>query len=131
MDPIKVVIIDDNISIRRVVKTLLEMEDNIDFCGEAETPEMGKALLSRSRPNIAIIDISLNGHDGGLKLLQEMTTLDLPTKAIVFSAHDEDIYADRIVKAGAKGYVCKNKIVESLVKAIHDVSSGESFFMNG
>ncbi len=127
MSPIKVVIIDDNKSIRRIVKELLETESDLSLCGEAEDIESGKTLLMQQSPDVAIIDISLGENEGGFKVLQEINDFKWPTKVIMFSAHSEETYSGRCLKAGAQAYLCKDKAVGCLVEAIRCVHAGEEY----
>jgi len=127
MSAIKVIIIDDNLSIRRIVKELLTMEKDIVFCGEAESGHSGRVLLSEVEPDVAIIDISLDQDGGGFKVLEGIKAANLSTKVIMFSAHSEDVYADKSFKAGAKGYLCKDKTVGCLIDAIRCVHSGQEY----
>ena len=125
--PIKVVLIDDNKEIRFIVREVLEMEDDIKLCGEAETLEKAKALLADLKPDVAIVDISIEHNDGGFKLLAEIISSNLPTKVIMFSAHSENIFSEKSLKAGAKGYLCKDKTVKCIVDAIREVYAGKEF----
>ena len=127
MSSIKVMIIDDNSTIRKIVKELIKMEKDLTFCGEAEDSQAAWVLLSEAEPDVAVIDISLNEEGGGLKILQDIKSAGLTTKVIMFSAHSESLYADQCLKAGAHGYLSKDKTVGQLVDAIRSVYAGEQF----
>ena len=124
---INVVVIDDNLRSRYIIKETLKTEEDIHICDEAETLEQAKNILARWRPDIAILDLSLDENEGGLKLLQEISQLHLPTNFIVLSAHAEASYSQKSLQAGAKGYICKDKTVRCLGPAIHSVHSGKEF----
>ena len=124
---IKVALIDDNKEIRYIVKEVLEMEEDIELCAEAETLDKARALLSQTRPDVAVVDISIEHNDGGFTLLSEIINLNLPTKVIMFSAHSENIFSEKSLKAGAKGYLCKDKTVRCIVDAIRSVHAGKEF----
>jgi DNA-binding NarL/FixJ family response regulator len=127
LSAIKVVIIDDNKAIRRIVEEVLSLEKDFVICGEADTVETAQSLLFVHQPDVAIIDISLNEEGGGFRLLEDMLTANLLTKAIMFSAYPAEIYSQKSLKAGAKGYLCKEQAVESLSEAIRCVHSGGIF----
>jgi DNA-binding NarL/FixJ family response regulator len=127
LSAIKVVIIDDNKAIRRIVQEVLSMEKDFAFCGEADSIGAAQVLLFAQQPDVAIIDISLNEEGGGFRLLKDMRVANLPTKAIMFSAYPAEIYSQKSLESGAKGYLCKEHAVESLGEAIRCVHSGGIF----
>lgn len=127
MAPITVVIIDDDEYVRFGLREMIEGEEGLQVCGEARNLEEARAAFSEWHPDIALVDISMDGPTGGLTLIREMHESKSPTRSIVLSAHDESLYAARSLKEGAKGYVCKDKIVKCLVPAIHAVYSGKEF----
>ena len=127
MDQIKIVIIEDNARIRFLIREILDGENDIEICDEAENLEKARQIIEDVRPDIVLLDISFGGKDGGLKLLNEISQLSKSTHAIILSAYSEDIYATLSLKAGAKGYICKDKTVGCLAEAIRCVYSGKEF----
>lgn len=127
MPSIKVAIIDDDEYIRSGLREMLEDEPDLQVCGEAKNLAEARTVFSRDKPDIALVDISMDGTTGGLQLIREMSEAKSPTRSIVLSAHDESIYAGPSLKEGAKGYVCKDKIIKCLIPAIHAVYAGKEF----
>lgn len=127
MNPIRIVIIDDNYTFRMLIKEIIGTEEDMQICGEAETLEEARKVISECLPDIALIDISVDEREGGLNFLQEVTALNIPTQCIVLSAHAEFNYADKSIKSGARAYICKDKIVRCLVDAIREIHSGKGF----
>lgn len=99
----------------------------MQLCAEAGNLGQAKKLLSESSPDIVLLDLSMEGPEGGLHFLKELTLSDPVTKTIIFSAHGESTHASKSLKAGAKGYVCKDKIVTSLMEAIRQVHAGKEY----
>lgn len=127
MNPIRIVIIDDDQGIRFLMKEILQLEEAMEVCGEAQNLAQAKETLLKYRPDIAILDISIEGEQGGLDFMESSLSLNLPTQFIIFSAHDESTFASKSLAKGAKGYVCKDKAVQCLGLAIRDVHSGKTF----
>ena len=84
-------------------------------------------LISEQHPDIVLADISL-GADNGFALLDGVASGKNPIPVIVLSMHDEQFFADRAMKSGARGYVSKQDAPETIVKAIREVMAGENFF---
>jgi DNA-binding NarL/FixJ family response regulator len=127
MNLIRVIIIDDNKGIRSLIREILEYEEDLEICGEAENLAQAREIISEQKPDIAILDISMDENEGGLSFLKEAISQNLSTKFIILSAHNEDTYSDQSLLAGAKGYICKDKTVQSLAHAIRDVQDGKQF----
>ncbi len=125
MDPIKVVVIDDNIAFRSIIKEVISMEDDIQLAGEADNLEEAREVLLQNHPDVALLDISLDGTEGGLQFLK--TADDFHVDFIILSAHNENLYSAKSLEAGAKGYVCKDKTVRCLADAIRSVHAGKEF----
>lgn len=123
---IKTVIIDDNKRIRYLVKEILEREEDIQVCAEAETMPEALKILTEHRPHVAIFDLFFDNNTDQ-SFLQQVTAVCPSAKVIILSAHSETIYASKCLESGAQGYVCKDKAVESLAQAIHAVHAGKQF----
>jgi DNA-binding NarL/FixJ family response regulator len=120
MKPIKVVIVDDNPKIRRLLRNIIEFERDIEICGEAETVEQAKSTISRYSPNVVLLDISIDEYEDGLKFLREYESRS-STNFIVLSAYDAASYSSKSLEAGAKAYILKDRTVECLVNTIRSV----------
>jgi DNA-binding NarL/FixJ family response regulator len=126
-NPIKIVVIDDNDSFRWLIKEIVRTEEDIQICGEAETLDDARKIILQWRPHIVLLDISVDEREGGLNFLQEVRQLNASTHCIIISAHAEAFYADKSLKAGAKGYISKDKTVRCLVNAIREIYMGKEY----
>ena len=96
------------------------------ICGEAATAQAALQLVGRSNANIAIVDLSLDdGH--GLELIRALREAAPDVAVLVLSMHDEMIFAERVLQAGARGYIMKNEAIVGLVDAIRQVLAGRIF----
>lgn len=123
---IRVLLVEDHPIFRLGLRELIEQELDLRVCGEAEDVGSAWDEIARCQPHMVIIDISLVGRSG-LDLVKQITKEypDLPT--LVLSMHEESLYAERALKAGARGYIMKHETVDLIVDAIHKVCSGEVY----
>ena len=122
----KIFIADDHPLIRAGFKSLIEEEADMLVSGEAEGYSQTLDLLQEERPDLLILDLSLK--DGsGLDLIETLKTLHPEIKIIVVSVHDETLFAERVLHAGALGYVNKEVATEEMVKAIRSVLKGKVY----
>jgi DNA-binding NarL/FixJ family response regulator len=122
----RVVVIDDHPMIRRGLTGLINEEPNLSVCGQAGTSREALELIAALKPNLAIIDISLDERDG-IELIKEVRALHPETQLLVLSMHDEAIYAERALRAGASGYVMKAEAAGTVMAAIRRVLSGKIY----
>jgi DNA-binding NarL/FixJ family response regulator len=122
----KVLLVEDHPMFREHLSTLIKRELGLSICGEADNIRDAMRLIQELKPDIAIVDITLRGSSG-LELLKDIKALDLPINVLVLSMHDEDLYAERALRAGAKGYISKNEASKEVVAAIRSVMSGEVY----
>ncbi|MFC1671794.1 response regulator [Planctomycetota bacterium] len=122
----RLLIVDDHPVLRQGLKALINREADLRVCGEAEDVTTGLALVEELKPDLVIIDISLKGRSG-LELMRDVNLRhpNLPTLAL--SMHEESAYAERVLRAGASGYVMKKDAAASVVEAIRRVLKGEVF----
>jgi DNA-binding NarL/FixJ family response regulator len=125
--PFKVVIIEDHPMFREHLAQLLVREMSVNICGEADNIRDALALIEKEKPDIAIVDITLRGGSSGLELIKDLKTRESPTAVLVLSMHDEELYAERALRAGARGYITKNEASTELLKAIRAVLDGEIY----
>jgi len=111
---------------REHLGTLIKRELGLTICGEADNIRDAMQLIQELKPDVAIVDITLRGSSG-LELLKDIKALDIPINVLVLSMHDEDLYAERALRAGAKGYISKNEASKEVVAAIRAVMSGEVY----
>ena len=106
VDPkiVKVVIVEDHLMFREWLVKMLAREPGFAVCGEADNIQQGLNIIQRERPDIAIVDITLRGSSG-LELIKDLKAHGLTVPVLVLSMHDEMLYAERVLRAGAKGYI--------------------------
>lgn len=119
----RILIVDDHPILRMGMKELLNQEDGFEVCAVAEDISSARKALKDTQPDMAIIDISLAG-DNGLELVKEINSSNRRIPTMVLSMHDESVWAERAIRAGAKGYMMKKEAAESIVQAIHSILAG-------
>jgi DNA-binding NarL/FixJ family response regulator len=122
----RVYITDDHALVRRGLAAMIANESDIELCGESEDCATATSEIGRLRPDVVIVDISLRGNSG-LELIKNIKVLDPRIQIVVLSTHDESLYALRVLKAGAKGYVMKQDIATKIIDAIRKTRKGQLF----
>ena len=123
---IRVVIVEDHQMFREQLARLINKTDDMKVCGEADNVRDAFALIRQERPTIAIVDISLEGSSG-LELLKDLRAYGIAVPILVLSMHDESLYAERALRAGAGGYLNKHESSVAVVNAIREVLDGEIY----
>jgi len=126
MKKIKVILVDDHAVVRAGYKILLKNVDSIDVVGEADTGQEAINLSSRLTPDVVVMDISLPGMSG-LDAIRRIVLDNSNIKILVFSMHEEVVFVERALQAGAIGYMTKSTDPELLSKAIEYVSQGKKY----
>ena len=121
-----VVIVEDHPMFREQLAHLISKEPDMVVCGEADNVRDGFALIKEKQPAIAIVDITLKGSSG-LELLKDLRAHGIELPTLVLSMHDESLYAERALRAGAKGYITKHEASANVMVAIRQVLSGEIY----
>lgn len=119
----RLVLIDDHPIMRHGLAQLIRAEEGLDVIGEAGSAREGLEVIGRLKPDLAVIDLTLPDKNG-LELVKDIRALHPSTQCIVLSMHDETLYGERSLRAGARGYVMKEEAADHLVTAIHKVISG-------
>ncbi len=119
----RVFIIDDHPVMRRGFQFLMEAEPDLEFCGEAASTEEALTLVPDASPDLVLVDIALGGLNG-LEFVKRLGTLCPHIPVLVISLHDESHYADRALRAGARGYVMKDADDRDILDAIRRVLAG-------
>jgi DNA-binding NarL/FixJ family response regulator len=121
-----VFIVDDHPLLRQGLSLMINRENDLAVCGEAEEAQAAMQAIPQCHPDILIVDISLNGPDG-LDLLKSVRTLypDLPV--LILSMHDEATYAERALRARANGYIMKQEATEKVLVAVRRILNGEVY----
>jgi DNA-binding NarL/FixJ family response regulator len=121
-----VFVVDDHPLLRQGLALLINREPDLTVCGEAANTQDAMKAIAAKRPDILIVDISLNGPDG-LDLLKALRSSypDLPV--LILSMHDETIYAERALRARANGYIMKQEATEKVLVAVHRILGGDIY----
>src|SRR5271163_648926 len=122
----RILVVDDHPIVRQGLALLINREPDLVVCGEAEEAMGALHVLASARPDVLIVDISLNGPDG-LDLLKTIRTTHPRLPVLILSMHDESIYAERALRAGANGYIMKQEATEKVMVALRRILSGEIY----
>ena len=123
---IKVILVDDHAVVRAGFRMLLSTDDAIEVIAEAERGEQACQLYLENQPDVMVLDLSMPGI-GGLETIRRICNRHCHAKILVFSVHDERVYVDRAMHAGAKGYITKHAHPETLIAAIQKIALGEVY----
>ncbi|MBL9133251.1 MAG: response regulator transcription factor [Verrucomicrobiaceae bacterium] len=124
---LKVLLVEDHPMFREHLGSLINRELGMAVCGEADNIRDAMQLIETQKPDIAVVDITLRGGSSGLELVKDIKAQNLNVNVLVLSMHDEELYAERALRAGAKGYISKNEASTEVIKAIRAVASGEVY----
>jgi DNA-binding NarL/FixJ family response regulator len=121
-----VFVVDDHPIVRQGLALLINQESDLAVCGEAEEMHSALSAIQVVRPDILIVDISLNGPDG-LELLKNIRLTAPRLPVLILSMHDESIYAERALRAGANGYIMKQEATDKVLVALRRILNGEIY----
>ena len=121
-----VFVVDDHPIVRQGLALLINQEPDLAVCGDAEEMHAALTAIAALKPDILIVDISLNGPDG-LELLKNIRLTAPRLPVLILSMHDESIYAERALRAGANGYIMKQEATEKVLVALRRILSGEIY----
>jgi len=119
-------VVDDHAIVREGLTTLINQEADMRICDEAEDGPSALNKLSRSRPDLAVVDITL-GSMSGLDVIKAMKARYPAMPILVFSMHEETMFAERTLRAGASGYIMKSETPGMLIAAIRKILSGRIY----
>ena len=122
----KVFLVDDHPIVRQGLALFIEREPDLMVCGEAEDATSALQAIRESSPDFVILDISLNGPDG-LELLKTLRVRYPNLPALILSMHDESVYAERALRAGANGYIMKQEAADKVITAIRHILGGDVY----
>lgn len=121
-----VLIVDDHPLLRQGLTLLINQQEDMYVCGEAEEAQAALQAIAQRRPDIMILDLSLNGPDG-IELLKTIRAADATLPVLILSMHDEAIYAERVLRARANGYIMKQEATEKVLVAVRRILNGEVY----
>jgi DNA-binding NarL/FixJ family response regulator len=122
----KVFVVDDHPIVRQGLALLINREPDLTVCGEAEDAQSAMVAIVAAQPDILVVDISLNGPDG-LDLLKNVRGRYPELAVLILSMHDESVYAERALRAGAQGYIMKQEATEKVLVALRRILSHEIY----
>jgi DNA-binding NarL/FixJ family response regulator len=122
----KILLVDDHPMVREWLATLINQQSDLQVCGEAENAPKALQLVGQLNPNVAIVDISMEGGSG-IELIKNIRASHPGVLVIVLSMHDEALYAERALRAGARGYIMKREATKGVLQAIRCVLGGKLY----
>jgi DNA-binding NarL/FixJ family response regulator len=125
----KILIVDDHPLVREWLTNLINEETDFEVCGKASDTREAIGLIGTLQPQIVVVDISLEGGSG-LELIKDVKAVHPKVGMVVLSMHDEMLYAERAMRAGAAGYIMKREATEKVLDAIRTVLQGGLYFSN-
>jgi len=124
--PSRIFLVDDHPMIRERLAEVIQREEDLVVCGEAEDRHGALKSVLVSRPDLAIIDLTLK-KSHGLDLIKDLQVAYPEVAILVVSMHDDSLHAERVIRAGARGYITKQEATKSILLAIRTVLAGEIY----
>jgi len=122
----QIFLVDDHPLVREWLTNLIHQQADLQVCGEAEGAPQALDAIAKLRPDIAIVDISLK-NGSGIELIKNLRSVAPEVAVIVLSMHDEGLYAERALRAGARGYIMKRETAKKVIAAIRQVLQGKLY----
>ena len=122
-----IIVVDDHPLFRKGVVQMLIQEPDLEVRAEAENSPAALDLMRRTPLDMAIVDIGLHGSANGIELTKSIKAEHADMPVLVLSMHDELLYADRALRAGARGYLMKREALDSVITAVRTVLGGEIY----
>ena len=124
--PKRIFVVDDHPMMRQGLAQLVGAEPDLTICGEADNAESALEAVIASKPDLVLADISLPGRNG-LELIKDFQALQPGLPVLVISMHDESLFAERVLRAGGRGYIMKQEGGKKLMQAIRRVLDGKIY----
>lgn len=128
--PLRVLLVDDHAVVRAGYRLLLQQEPGVEVVAEAESGEVACRCYADLDPDVVVMDLALPGM-GGLEAIKRIRMRDADARILVFSMHEEPMFVERALAAGAAGYVTKRSAPEALVAALKQVAAGGRYLDRG
>jgi DNA-binding NarL/FixJ family response regulator len=123
---IKVFLVDDHPLVRDGLAAIINQQPDVEVCGEAENAPQALSAIATVKPDVVIVDISL-ANGSGLDLVKDLKAGCPGLRSLVLSMHDESLYAERSLHAGARGYIMKREAAKKVVEGIRAVHAGQLY----
>jgi DNA-binding NarL/FixJ family response regulator len=122
----RILIVDDHPLVRERLREVIEREPDLAVCGEADDRQTALKLVETTRPDLVLLDLVLKASHG-LDLIKDLRMSHPELATLVLSMHDEALYSERVIRAGARGYIAKHEASKMVLKAIRTVLEGNIF----
>jgi DNA-binding NarL/FixJ family response regulator len=122
----RILIVDDHPMMRDGLRQLISNEPDLEVCGEADDAASALAQAETLKPDVALVDIMLRSTNG-LELIKDLQLRIPRTAVLVLSMHDESLYAERVLRAGGRGYIMKQEGGKKIIEGIRQVANGRAF----
>ncbi len=122
----KVFLVDDHPLVREWLTNLINQQPDLAVCGETESAPRALQAIAAAQPEVAIVDISLK-DSSGIELIKSLKLSHPDVAVLVLSMHDESLYAERALRAGAKGYIMKRETTRKVIEGIRQILDGKVF----
>ena len=123
----KILIVDDHPLLRQGIRQVIELEEDLTVSGEASTANEAIDLVNRDTPDVVIVDITLAGNVSGIELVKSLNERFPDIRTLVLTMHDESLYAERAIRAGARGYIMKEVASKNIISAIRTILNDELY----
>jgi DNA-binding NarL/FixJ family response regulator len=123
---IKILLVDDHPLVREGLANLIGQQPDLEICGEACNEPQALELIGTVQPDVVIVDISLE-NGSGIELIKGIKTVYPAVTVLVLSMHDESLYAERALRAGARGYIMKREAAKKTIEGIRRVLTGQLY----
>ena len=121
-----ILLVDDHSFMRAGLAQLIDRQPDMKVCGEAGDPAEAIQQLAKTKPDLVLTDLTMPGRSG-LEFIKDLHAVNAATPVLVISMHDESVYAERVLRAGARGYIMKGAGGENLLIALRQVLRGEVY----
>jgi len=122
----RVFIVDDHPIVRQGLAQLINNAPDLTVCGEGEDAYTALRAIRQVKPDVVLVDVSLKESDG-IELLKELRAQQADLPVLILSMHDESLYAERALRAGARGYIMKQEAPQTLLSAVRKVLDGQVY----
>jgi DNA-binding NarL/FixJ family response regulator len=122
----RVFLLDDHPMTRYGMARLIEQEADLVVCGEAESARTALDAVNALKPEVVLVDLTMPGGEG-IEFIKDLRAMHPEVAVLVVSMHDEEVYAQRALRAGSRGYIMKSEGGEQLIQAIHQVLQGKIY----